>query len=90
MLIVRGRVDLDYPKYYNMKCVVIRTGSHKPVKGIQVPKTYIVIQATKDSSLRANLNSLNFPSFIDNQYKVGDTLYFKFIAKKRFGENQNF
>ena len=84
---LKARVDYDYPKYYDMKCIVIREGNYNNVKGIPVPNTYIVIQDLKDSSLTANLNSLNFPSFVDYRYKKGDTLYFEFISKNRFGEN---
>jgi hypothetical protein len=87
ILCIKAKIDYDYPKYYNTKYVVIRVGIYKQIKGINIPKTYVVIQDLKDSSLKTSINSLNFPSFIDNKYKVGDTLNFKFISKKRFGEN---
>lgn len=76
------RVDMDYPKYYNIDCIVIKTGE---LKELPKPNSYVLIQNLTDSSF-TSLNSFNFPSF-SKKYKVGDTLHFEFISKKRFSEN---
>lgn len=78
------REDLKIPKFYDLECVVIRQGIHKPVEGYEVPKSYVIIRSLRDKNLVTQLNTVNFPSFIDFKYKVGDTLRFKFINKNRF------
>lgn len=87
ILIFKLRISLDYPKYYDMTCIVIRTGKYNSVKEFIVPETYIVVQSIKNPSLQASFNSLNFPSLINKTYKVGDTIHFEYISKKRFNEN---
>lgn len=78
------REDLKIPKFYDLECVVIRQGTYKPVENFEVPKSYVVIRSLKDKTLVTLINTVNFPSFIDFKYKVGDTLRFKFINKNRF------
>jgi len=76
--------DLKIPKYYNMKCIVIKEGHYPSIVNFTVPKSFVVIQPLKDTNLITTLNSINFPGFVDFKYKSGDTLFFEFIRKTRF------
>ena len=84
MLLLKIKIDIEYPKYYDLKCIVIREGRYSPIKKVVLPDSYIVIKNLQDTTLKATLNSSNFSGFENFKYKVGDTLYFKFLKKSRF------
>jgi len=70
-----------YPIYNNINCVVAETGTYNEKFA---PKTFIVIKLLDDSTKTATLNSANIDGFTDFKYKVGDTLHYKYLLKKRF------